>query len=64
MGFTLKELYIIKDYVYSNGIQVQIELGRTDLDNGDIVCLKEELNIINNINIKLIEMINDKRKTQ
>lgn len=62
MGLTLKELYIIKDYVYSNGIQVQIELGRTDLDNGDIIYLKEELNMIDSINTKLVEMISDKRK--
>lgn len=62
MDFNLMELYIIKEEIYNKGILVQIELGRTDLDNGDIICLKEELNIIDSINTKLVEMISDKRK--
>lgn len=62
MDFNLMELYIIKEEIYNKGISVQIELGRTDLDDGDRVCLKEELNIVDSINTKLIEMIDSKRK--
>ena len=62
MDFNLMELYIIKEEIYNKGISVQIELGRIDLDNGDRVCLKEELNTIDSINTKLIKMISDKRE--
>lgn len=62
MDFNLMELYIIKEEIYNKGISVQIELGRTDLDDGDRVCLKEEIKIIDSINTKLVEMISNKRK--
>ena len=62
MDFNLMELYIIKEDIYNKGILVQIELGRTDLDDGDRVCLKNEIKIIDSINTKLIEMISNKRK--
>ena len=52
----IKELYIIKDYVYNEGISVQIALG-VEEDEGDRKCLKEELDIINGINIKVQKMI-------
>ena len=62
MDFNLMELYIIKEEIYNKGISVQIELGRTDLDDGDRVCLKNEIKIIDSINTKLVEMISNKRK--